>query len=533
MNSDITREWVLRPGFGVPILDWADNPDPGRAGKQGTDNMETSMRRAFTFLIFTGMSLALAGCGGGGGGGNGPAPASNAPATVGVLITDAPVGKWDQAIATITSVTLIGDDGPVTLFSGSETLDLLQLGDFSELFAVSDAVPQGTYSKIRLQLSDLVLNDIDPATEAITETVHPQLVGNGKIDLNPRGPFALGPGEVIFIELDFDMGKSLKITETGNGKLIVRPVVFVDIRKNRAQGRLSRVHGEITASDPASGELRLCQTEFASRLDDHDGQGDDEGDHPPVDGPHCVTVSANEGTGIFGEDGLPQVFNDLAIGDEATVIGRLRRLDNADGSLGDDDQGDDHHVFALDVFVIEEGPLGTYARIRGIASSGVDGLNDRFNLAIAPGQGLGTATTLPVQLFGHTHIFSRAGDELGREDIVTGQSALVDGVVVIGTDDLIRSPLIILDIGPPPGESALRGEVVSLDTEAESLIVSTESGYRCVDAAGADVFLVNSDDGLSSTRGDLSDLHPGQDVAIFGEEGVGGCLIADTILAEE
>jgi hypothetical protein len=107
-------------------------------------------------------AFTLTACGGGGGGSAAAPAPSDATATVGVLITDAPVGKWDEAIATITSVTLIGDDGQVQLFSGSQTLDLLKLADFSELFAVSDDVPPGRYSKIRLQLSDLVLKTSTP-----------------------------------------------------------------------------------------------------------------------------------------------------------------------------------------------------------------------------------------------------------------------------------------------------------------------------------------------------------------------------------
>ena len=225
-------------------------------------------------------ALTLTACGGGGGGSAAAPAPSDTTATVGVLITDAPVGQWDEAIATITSVTLIGDDGQVELFSGSQTLDLLKLADFSELFAVSDDVPAGRYSKIRLQLSDLVLNDINPDTGNVIDSERPQLVGNGKIDLNPRNSFVLAGGDVVFIELDFDMEKSLKITETGNGKLIIRPVVFVDIRTERPQGRLSRVHGEITEIDPLTGDFRLCQTVYVSQWDD-DGTDDSIGDERP------------------------------------------------------------------------------------------------------------------------------------------------------------------------------------------------------------------------------------------------------------
>jgi hypothetical protein len=490
--------------------------------------MTTPIRAVATTLLAT---LVLAGCGGGGGSG---ATTSDAPATVGVLITDAPVGRWDEAIATITSVTLIGDDGPVTLFSGSQTLDLLKLADFSELFAVSDSVPPGRYSKIRLQLSDLVLNDRDPGTGALIESERPQLVGNGKIDLNPRGSFLLGPGDVVFIELDFDMEKSLKITETGNGKLIIRPVVFVDIRTERPLDRLTRIHGEIVAIDDATGDVRLCQTGFASRWDDEDDDDDDDDGDDDIGDRRCLTVSTDADTGIFDPDGLPQSFLGLAVGEEATVIGRLRRLTDAedDDDDGDDDRYDDDHYFALDAYVIEEGPLGTFRRVRGTVASAVDLSTLRFGLDVAPGQGIATEAPLPVQLFAESRLFNRAGFELDLDDVTVDRTALADGVLVIGADDVLRSPLVILGDLVPGVDAAIEGTVVAVDSAEGTLVVNDGTLDRCVNAAGAEVFLVDDSDGFSSTRGDLDDLDPGQAVSVFGTETVDGCLLADTILAE-
>jgi hypothetical protein len=472
------------------------------------------MNRMFRLLIAISCLLSLASCGGGGGGSASVQP-SDAPATVGILITDAPVGRWDEAIATITSVRLLGDNGQVTLFSGSQTIDLLKLSDFSELFAVSDNVPPGSYSKIRLQLSSLVLNDLDPATGALLESIEPQLVGNGKIDLNPRGSFSLAPGDTIIVELDFDMAKSLKITETGNGKIIIRPVVFVNIRTDRPDGRLSRIHGEISEIDPVSGEFVLCQTDYASRWDD-----DSVNSPPDFDGGHCLSVSTDDATGIFGENGLPEAFADLAIGEEATVIGRLQGMQD----------GDDHPL-VLDAYVIEEGPLGTYARIRGTTASAVNVSTNRFDLNIAPGQGFVTDAPLPVQLFSSSRIFNRAGVELDTGDVLANLGALVDGVLVVGQDDFIRSPLLVLDEGTTAPEVAIEGDIVSVNVAAETLLVNDGTMDRCINAADASVFLVSDADGFSSSRGTLNDLDPGQKVAIFGEEGIDGCLVADTILA--
>ena len=485
--------------------------------------------------------MLLASCGGGGGSA-GAGSASGSTATVGVLVTDAPVGKWDQAIATIPEVTLIGEAGQVTLFSGSKTLDLLKLADFSELFAVSNQVPAGSYSKIRLHLSDLVLNDLD--TNPVT-SVRPQLVGNGKIDLNPRSPFTLKSGDVIFIELDFDMDKSLKITNTGNGKIILRPVVFVNIRTAQLDGRLARIHGQITDINATDFSLRLCQSDFVSGEPVVQplsaGAGGSSGDHGDNDhdfGPgHCMTVRTDGATGIFDTDGQPQDFSGLAVGEEATVIGRLRPLDTTPAPKGerDDDFGHDQSL-AFDAVIIEEGPLGTYRRIAGTANSAVDA-STKFGLDIAAGQGFGSGSSLTVQLFEKSsRVFNRQGQELQFSAIQAGKSALADGVLHLGNPgeaNILYSPLVILDASPAPGAAQIEGKVVSVDTVAHSLVVNDGAANRCVDASLAQGFEVSTaGGGLSSTRVDLGDLKSGQAVSIFGKEQLNGCLGADTIIAE-
>jgi hypothetical protein len=488
------------------------------------------MRNHWLKFLALALSFSIASCGGGGG--SGTTTASAVPATVGLLITDAPVGKWDEAIATITSVKLIGDDGQVTLFEGEQTLDLLQLADFSELFAVSDQVPPGSYSKIRLQVSDLVLRDTDRdenGDPVILDEEYPQIVGNGKIDLNPRGPFRLESGDVVFVELDFDMQKSLKITETGNSNIIVRPVIFVDIRtRPRPDARLTRIHGEITDINQTEGSFRLCQTEFASAWNDEDD--DEDGDDEER---RCIGVSTDEDTGVFDSTGQPQDFTGLATGEEVTAIGRIRPRDEADDDFDDDDNEGDDHPLVLDAFVVEEGPLGTYQRVRGIVTSPVDVVTDRFGLDLAAGQGIVADAPLPVQLYPKSRIFSRDGEELTRDDILVDSGALIDGLLAVGTEDVIRSPLVILGMGELPAAVNFDGTILSIDPDADSLMVSpTEGNERCVDAESSQIFLVDDDDGFSSVRGDLDDLEAGQAVSIFGREDIGGCVVAGTIIAE-
>jgi hypothetical protein len=468
------------------------------------------------------LALAIGGCGGGGGGGGGggnPPPAGTT-GTVGVLLTDATSHQWDEAIATVTSVSLIGSGAPVVVFTGSQTLDLLELGDFSELFAVSEDVPTGTYQKIRLQLSGLVLNDYDPVTGILLDTQQAQLVGNGKLDLSPRAPFTLGDGDVLFVELDFDMDKALKTTDTGGGNVIVRPVVFVDVRADQAGGgRLARLHGEITDENFDEGEFELCQTDFASRWD-----GDDD-EPPPFGDSHCAIVIVDVDTGIFDANGQPIEVEDLDVGDELTVVGLVHGLDS-------DDETEPEILF--EAFMALEGPLGTFIRVRGSVASAFDPGTDRFGLDVAPNQGIDTSAPLAIQLNAASRIFDAAGEELAPEEIEVGQATMVDGVLVVGADDHLRAPLVtITGAAGDPGEDAFSAAVVSVDLDEQALVVNDGVADLCVNAADAEVFLVDdSGEGLSSEGGALADLEEGQELALFGEDDLGGCFNATTIIAE-
>jgi hypothetical protein len=480
--------------------------------------MSTFLRHA---LLALGIA-ALAACGGGGSSGNAAAPQT---ATVGIALTDDPTTDVDQALATITSIDLLGDDGEVNVFSGSETVDLLKLADYSELFAVQDNVPAGTYNKIRLQLSGLELIRLDGDGE-VEETILPKLVANGKIDLNPQGPFYVAPGATLVITIDFDVGKSLKITETGNGKLIIRPVVFVDISNGLPSPGLTRIHGMVSDIGD-DGSFRLCQNGLASSWDEvrqtvSRFDGDDN---------HCVRVRGDSSTGIFGEDGLPQEFFDLEEGEEVTAIGRLQPVPRD----GDDNDDGRYEYFVLNAYVIEEGLLGTFERLRGVVDTTVDPGTDRFKLVVAPGQGVVSDGPLLAQLYPKSRIFSLNGVELGRLDIDVGASALVDSVLAISDSgpDILRTSLVILDVDAGSEEQVLTGQVVSVSTATGQLIVASPLGDRCVDARAADVFLVDDAGGsLNTERGTLADLTPDQPVNVFGLAGPGGCLVAETILAD-
>ena len=202
------------------------------------------MHKIVIATLLLAMSTMLASCGGGGGAGSGSAAGAIEMATVGLVITDLSSEDYDHAWATITSVTLIGNDGHELIFSGNKKIDLLALRDHLKLFFVNRQVKPGFYSKIRLQVQELLLvknNDGASPTEEYVD-----LVANGKVDLNPQSTIYVAPGSVVYASFDWDIDKSLKLTQTGSGKIKMRPVIFVDIgTKPMFKKGLTRLFGTI------------------------------------------------------------------------------------------------------------------------------------------------------------------------------------------------------------------------------------------------------------------------------------------------
>ena len=98
--------------------------------------------------------LALvAACGGSGTNNNsdlvdtGPPPPAASTGTVGIMFTDMPSDDFDQIIATVAGIELLGESGRATIFSGPpQDVDFLKLESFTEVFAVADNVPAGDYN---------------------------------------------------------------------------------------------------------------------------------------------------------------------------------------------------------------------------------------------------------------------------------------------------------------------------------------------------------------------------------------------------
>lgn len=458
------------------------------------------LRRPACFAAAVAASLVLGGCGGGGGS-DGGSPSSSAPTTgsVAVLLTDAPTDQFCEVRATVTGIDLLGAGGSTNLFSGERTVNVLAMQNFSDFFAVDPSVPIGSYDKIRLTLSDLALVEcVAGEPEPAKDWDHPHLPGNGKLDLNPRGPIEVIGGEMLVIELDMDMQKSLHVHQTGNGKWQFRPVVFVNVRPD--DSNLVRVFGNATNLGTTSFEL--CPVEPVSTV----------GAHATTAGTSCLDVFTDNLTGLFDETGSPVGLAELAANDPVTAIGFLGLHDDADADTRMDD-------LKLDAVVLEYGPQGTFERLRGSVVS-APGNNDIF--VYDP------ETTDPVNalLQSGTRIFALGSNlELDSSALQPGTVGEVNGVFTdpATSGEPLKSSLVVLDQDTTPAAEVLDATVAALVPGADGVAEPnrfdvTTSATQCITTNASTVYLRISESGTTSETAAITfgDLVVGDKVDVYG-----------------
>jgi hypothetical protein len=474
------------------------------------------MKKYFYGALLLAVSTLLASCGGGGGGG-GSAATGVEPATVGLVITDLSSDDYDHAWATITSVTLIGENGHEQIFSGKKTVDLLSLRDHLKLFFVNKKVKPGFYSKIRLHVEELVLvkdNDGAPPTEDYVD-----LVANGKVDLNPQTTFYIAPGSVVFLSLDWDVDKSLKLIETGSGKIKMRPVIFVDIgTKPLFKKGLVRLFGTVESVAADDSGFRLCSMSSATPFPSTD-----------VLKEFCVDIVLTDKTGVFNSNGEPRPDKKVVVDEELTVLGLLRRTEDAPpGPTPLAGVEDEPTSFQIESIVVEAGALGTWKQVRGTLTSTVDPGTKTFGFDPNSGLVCPAVTLVTGQLFDQSRVF-RVGSDSGITEVAPpysvldcGDRAIVDAVPV-GTDGLN----IAVMLSRPPTSATADTLSGTIDSVSPELVVA---GREVCTNISTRVFLL-SDTG-DVTEGAMGDLTVGSPAVVTGSD-LGICLEADVIVSQE
>jgi hypothetical protein len=478
-------------------------------------SFETSRTPTAAILAVAASALLLAACGGSGDSSN---DGSAVPTTgsVAVLFTDAPTDDFCQVRATVTGIDLLSDGGATNLYSGERTIDVLAMRNFSDFFTVDPAVPIGSYSKVRLTLADLALVECDEAgvPEPEQDWDHPNLPGNGKLDLNPRGTFEVAGGEMLVIELDLDMEKSLHVHQTGNGKWQFRPVVFVTIRPDN--DHLVRVHG--AARNITTNSFELCPVDPVSTMDGHS----------MTPGTECLDVFTDAATGIFDEAGDPIALSALAADDRLTAIGFLGLHDDGDGDSRMDD-------LRLDAVVLEYGELGTYERLAGAAVS-APGNNDLFVF-----EPLGL-TPIDVRLQSGTRIFAIGSDqELTSAALQPGTAGEVDGVFTDPATDgePLKASLVVLDQDTTPEISLVGATIATIDADDDAVaatrrfeVDTATATAQCVrtDADTRYLEITEAADASETAEIAFADLAVGDEVDVYGSSiEAGTCVLADTV----
>jgi hypothetical protein len=469
--------------------------------------------------------VTLTACGGGGGDSTGPTPQGPTTGAVAVLLTDAPTDEFCQILARVDSIDLLSDaGGPTNVFVGPETVDLLDLRNTTDLFSIDPVVPVGTYSKVRLTLSDLALVQCDANghPEDSGDWEHPHLPGNGKLDLNPRGTFQVVGGETLVIELDMDMNKSLHLHQTGNGRWQFRPVVFVTIRPDDT--KLVRVFGRVQGLGATSFEL--CPVEPVSSMDDDQ----------PAPSTECIDVFTDANTGIFDETGTPVDMTAVANDDLLTAIGFLGLYDDGDADSRLDD-------LRLNAVVLELGPQDTFARIFGnvVAAPGTNGVFEFDSVPADPVTGVFDVLLQPDTLgMPGTRIFALGSNaELTSAALQPGTAGEVNGVFTnpATSGEPLKSSLIVLDQNTTPEVSLLDGSITAIDATVPATpkltINATGVTGQCVTTDTSTRYLQITESGSASETAVIpaSDLAVGNSVDVYGTTDTvnAGCVLADTI----
>ncbi|UCC14290.1 MAG: DUF4382 domain-containing protein [Gammaproteobacteria bacterium] len=476
--------------------------------------------RFLSSLLLLSATLALSACGGGGSGGQ------LATGDVAVVFTDGPTDQYERILISMDRMTLIGPGGQEDLYNGPEvTFDLLEMSDWADL-AFNTKVLAGQYNKIRIYLTKVVLVDTD---DPQNNQQLRQLPANGKIDLNPRGPFEVSPDYTTVIKLDMDAKRSFQVVETGNGKLKLRPIIFVDVYQGSIvlPDRLVRVFGTVEpesfenadTSDPSDDSFRLCNLEFISQASG-----------PSLGGPDdCVRVYTDGETSVFDDTGAEVDFSAVTENEPLTAVGFLVDTDDSDAFLGlngvvlelGDRQPDDADGWSTIQGVVESDP----------AACLVTPADQCFDFG--PDSGDPTVTT---RMQAGTRVFRADGIELNQSDVSMDDSGSVDGLPV---NTELNAALLVLSTDL--GSGIVSGTLDSVTDAAPYTVLNvlTDAGGQvnvCVDPDTSIVRVLVDDEVV--TIFDILDpgvLKQGSLVEAFGDADTppAGCdMVADQVIVE-
>ena len=435
--------------------------------------------------------------------------------SVGLLVTDAPSDEFEAVNLTIEKIELLKhDQASSIIFEGRETFDLLALRDASELFSFTGEVPVGRYHKIRMTLADRGIELVD--NQGVRE--YPDLPLGNHVDFDPSVSIDVERENMLIIEVDIDVDRSIHIDRFRGGHYRFRPIVHTQIVKNILHGKLARLRGTITSVNEESQSFRLCQMRrpdaFISIAEGH-GRSPE---LPAVDAPlpaneekhhprrRCIGIALSQFASLFDENGDPiESLTEDDQGIQAMVAGRV----HPSGSK-----------MKMTAHLILFGPAGTFQHPRGRVAGDYDETTEQFTLDLR-----GDRPDLTVQLQNGTKIFGYGGLEVETDAITDGRYARVVGLMVDEEDEdssYFKAVLVSLKLDEPDMEP-LRGEITAIRLDPDHALdechielALDEGGEEGVSVGEHTRIMLIDPEGQASSVGRLADLEPGDRADIYG-----------------
>ena len=443
--------------------------------------------------------------------------------SVAILLTDSPTDDFSEINITVTNIEFLSDDSIVSVFSGNKSgnkiLNLLDLKNETILFSIENNVPAISYNKIRLTVSNVEL--IDKKGQPVIKPV--KLGGNGKIDLNPRMPFSVSPGEMLALQLDLDAEKSLKLDENRN-RYNFRPVVFIDIIEDVPPEKLLRMKGIVLDIDLINKKFRLCPDK--NDVDSYTGSSNYDNNNDSC----CITVYVSDDTSFFSSEneGHPVPFEGLPEGSSSSIIGFYK----TDSYMNDDSKSCN---LGLDAIVVE---TGNFIKLTGTIVSEVNSVTHQFDFHVDPNQAVGSVNPIKVALQEGTKVYSTRGVALEKSELKVNIMAEIDGKIILDPDpivpDVLNAAFVSVDTDSITLDK-LSGEIDNINDSAGTFDLITTDKTVCVEVTDdVQIFLIKENGTLVSQMITFQALDNGNQVDIYdGNNSTSGCFIANTIIAFE
>lgn len=176
---------------------------------RGARHLRRLTIRTLLLALFLGASALLAACG-----------AASTDANVQLLLTDAPADEASELKVTFGDVYLVaGDEGGLLKVSDAGgSFDVLELRNGQTVLMGETAVPDGTYSQLRVivESAEIVIDG------EMSDVKIPSGAQSGlKINIDP--PLVAASGQTSVITLDFN---ARRVIQTGNGQYMMSPTAL-------------------------------------------------------------------------------------------------------------------------------------------------------------------------------------------------------------------------------------------------------------------------------------------------------------------